>query len=183
MAVAATDFSTPAVPEGFSSVGPVTRLFDKDGNPLAAPEVRQKPNLAAPDDVSTSVPGFAPFFGTSAAAPAAAGTAALIRSAKPAMPVDEVYAIMTDSANTLDCPALGNPDIDCGAGFLLADRAVAMALDPTPPVIAPTVTPATPDGTHGWYHAPVSVSWSVTTPARRSSTRPAATRRRSAMGP
>ena len=66
--------------------------------------------------------------------PAAAGIAALLLSAQPGLSVDALYAIMTDPANALDCPAPGNPDVDCGAGFLLADRALPMVLDSTPPV-------------------------------------------------
>jgi subtilase family protein len=161
LAVAASPFGTPATPESFSSRGPVMRLFDINGRALAAPEVRQRPSLAAPDGVSTSVPGFAPFYGTSAAAPAAAGIAALILSAKPAMSIDELYAIMTSPANATDCPAAGNPDIDCGAGFLRADAALAMGLDPTPPAITATISPPAPDGPDGWYRGPVSVTWTV----------------------
>jgi hypothetical protein len=33
--------------------------------------------------------------------------------------------------------------------------------DTTPPVITPTVTPASPDGTNGWYRSNVSVTWTV----------------------
>ncbi len=161
LTVAASPYSSPTTAETFSSRGPVTHYFDLNGTPLPVPEVLQKPDMAAPDGVATSLSGFSPFSGTSAAAPAAAGIAALIRSAKPAMPVDEVYAIMTDPANTLDCSAPGNPDADCGAGFDLADRAVAMAEDPSPPVVTSTVSPPTPDGPNGWYHEPVTVSWSV----------------------
>jgi hypothetical protein len=39
-----------------------------------------------------------------------------------------------------------------------------MALDPTPPVITPVVTPAAPDGANGWYRTPASVTWSVSDP-------------------
>lgn len=165
LTVAASDWSTPTVPEAYSSRGPVTHFFDASGARFAVAETRQKPDLAAPDDVQTSIaPMFSPFPGTSAAAPAAAGIAALIRSAKPAMPIDELYAIMTSPENALDCPAPGNPDIDCGAGFLLADSALAMALDPTPPVIAPVLSPARPDGTNDWYREPVGVTWQVEDP-------------------
>jgi hypothetical protein len=167
LAVAASDYTTPQTPEDFSSRGPVTHFFDANSNPLAAPEVRQKPDLAAPDGVSTTVLGhFQPLFsGTSAAAPAAAGIAALIRSAKPALAIDELYAIMTDPANALDCAlSAAIPDPDCGAGFVLADRAVAMALDATTPVISPVVTPAAPDGANGWYRGPVTVTWNASDP-------------------
>ena len=165
LAVAASDFSTPQTPEAFSSRGPVTHFFDANGTPLASPELRQKPDLAAPDDVDTTVTGFTGFQGTSAAAPAAAGIAALIRSAKPALAIDELYAIMTMPANALDCGlSAAVPDPDCGAGFVLADRAVAMALDATPPVITPVVSPAAPDGANGWYRGPVTVTWSASDP-------------------
>ena len=111
------------------------------------------------------MPGFdaaKPFYGTSAAAPAAAGIAALIVSSHPTISVDALYAFMTDPANTLDCTsAAGNPDTDCGAGFLLADRAVEVARDKTPPVITPTISPPAPDGADGWYRGAVSVTWSV----------------------
>ena len=80
------------------------------------------------------------------------------------MPIDELYAIMTSPENALDCPAPGSPDSDCGAGFLLADRAVAMALDTTPPLIAPTIAPPSPDGANGWYRGPVTVGWNVSDP-------------------
>ena len=68
--------------ESFSSRGPtVTRYLDKDGVRLATPDVRLKPDLAGADGVATTVDGpsgldLNPFFGTSAAAPSAAGVAA-----------------------------------------------------------------------------------------------------------
>ena len=78
------------------------------------------------------------------------------------MDVDELYAIMTSPANALDCVlSAALPDPDCGAGFVLADRAVQMALDATPPVIAPALAPAAPDGANGWYRTAVGVTWSV----------------------
>jgi hypothetical protein len=80
--------------EGFSSQGPVTIYFDANGVRLASPEQRKKPDFAAVDGVNTtSFPGpdidslsstdyegdgFPNFSGTSAAAPHAAGIAALL---------------------------------------------------------------------------------------------------------
>ncbi len=46
--------------------------------PLTPPEIRVKPDVVAADGTNTSVPGFMPFFGTSAAAPHAAAVAALL---------------------------------------------------------------------------------------------------------
>lgn len=80
--------------ESFSSPGPSTIAFDNDGHRLAQAQIRRKPDIAAPDGGNTTffpagpdqdyeaffgVPdGFPNFFGTSAAAPHAAATAALI---------------------------------------------------------------------------------------------------------
>ena len=139
-------------PEPFSSRGPKTRLFDVNGVHLATPLVLQKPQLAGADNVATSVPGFNPFAGTSAATPSAAGVAILVRQANPTMPLAELAAIMTDPVNTSDCSLAGLPDLDCGFGFIFADRAVTQALDPTPPEVAGAVTPAAPTGRQWLVH-------------------------------
>jgi hypothetical protein len=39
-----------------------------------------------------------------------------------------------------------------------------MALDATPPVVTPVVTPAAPDGANGWYRGPVTVTWDTPDP-------------------
>ena len=83
IAVGAVPYSDPTHIEPFSSYGNATIYFDPAGNRLATPEVRHKPDLVAPDRVSTAVPGFAPFAGTSAAAPHVAGAAALILDVNP----------------------------------------------------------------------------------------------------
>jgi hypothetical protein len=155
--------------ESFSSRGPtVTRYIDKDGNRLPTPDVRPKPDLAGADGVATTIdgtvggPDLNPFFGTSAAAPSAAGVAAVVWSAKPSMSVDELYAILRDARGMIDCTsAPGWPDGDCGRGFLQADAKVVMALDASPPAVAAVTSPAGPDGANGWFHSPVALSWNV----------------------
>jgi hypothetical protein len=131
--------------------------------PLATPDVRAKPNLAAADGVATTLGPFSglnPFFGTSAAAPAAAGIAALIRSAKPTLTAAQVATILTDPAFAQDCTATaGQPDPDCGVGFILADKMVAAAKDASPPSVSPVTSPAAGPG--GWFRGTVSVSWAV----------------------
>jgi len=153
-------------PESFSSRGPAVRTRDANGNPLASPDVRQKPNVAGADGVSTDLAGGSglnPFFGTSAAAPSVAGVAALALSANPSMTVDQLYALLTNPANSLDCTsAAGDPDNDCGAGFIQADRVVAQAK--TPPSVAAALSPAAPNGAGGWYRSPVTVAWNIGDP-------------------
>ena len=148
--------------ESFSSRGPtVTRYLDKDGVRLATPDVRLKPDLAGADGVATTIDGTVgarpePFFGTSAAAPSAAGVAALVWAAKPSMSVDLLYAILTDPRGMIDCTsAAGQPDGDCGWGFLQADAKINLALDASPPAVAavtprPRPTAATAGSTATW---------------------------------
>ena len=122
----------PEHPESFSSRGPtVTRYFDKDGNRLATPDVRPKPDLAGRrwrgDHTRTSTtvgcqPDLNPFFGTSAAAPSAAAVADARVVGEAVLSVDQLYAILTDPRGMNDCTsAPGYPDGDCGFGFLRAD--------------------------------------------------------------
>jgi subtilase family protein len=81
------------VAESFNALGGnLPFYFDSQGNRLASPEIRQKPEFAAADGVDTSFfppddgadsdnDGFPNFFGTSAAAPNAAAFAALLLEA------------------------------------------------------------------------------------------------------
>jgi len=80
MAVGAVDWVTPNVPEVFSSLGGNLPIVADDltGARFATPQIRQKPNVMGPDGVSTTLAGFSPFFGTSAAAPHIAAAAALL---------------------------------------------------------------------------------------------------------
>ena len=65
-------------------------FFNADGSPITPGNysstggtVRQKPDFTGADGVDTSVRGFRPFFGTSAAAPHLAAIAALVLSGNP----------------------------------------------------------------------------------------------------
>ncbi len=106
-------------PERFTSDGPRKTFFAPDGSPLA--ETRQKPDITAADGVSTSVTGFNPFFGTSAAAPNAAAIAGLILSGNPTLKPAEVKEALV--ATAIDIVESG-VDNRTGAGIVMADRAL-----------------------------------------------------------
>src|SRR3984957_6959780 len=116
--------TTPAQLESFSSEGGAPTLFDVNGARLATPVVRQKPDFVGPDGgndtflgftlatagitgtnglLTTSIsecqnnPNYPNFFGTSAAAPHAAGISALMMQASSAAPT-QIYAALRDSA-------------------------------------------------------------------------------------
>ncbi|MGF1453869.1 MAG: Ig-like domain-containing protein [Alphaproteobacteria bacterium] len=117
----------------FSSQGPTSILFDIDGNRLAQPEIRQTPDIVAPDGVDTTFfgssdfdnTGFNDFFGTSAAAPQAAAVAALMLDANPDLTPEAVRDILQDTAINIGFPGFDNAS---GAGLIQADRAVQAAL-------------------------------------------------------
>src|SRR5262249_50165994 len=79
--------------------------------------VRQKPDIAAADGVTTTVPGFAPFFGTSAAAPHAAAIAALLKSYNSSLSRGQVRQVLMGSALDIDGPGF---DRNSGAGIVMA---------------------------------------------------------------
>ncbi|MBI3779311.1 MAG: S8 family serine peptidase [Gammaproteobacteria bacterium] len=117
--------------ETYSSDGPRRIFFNADGTPITPGNfsstggtVRQKPNIAAADGVATSVVGFNPFFGTSAATPHAGAIAALVKSLDPGLPSAFIRPILTQTA--LDIEAFG-VDRDSGAGILDAFAAVRIS--------------------------------------------------------
>lgn len=137
--------------ELFSTDGNRKVFYDRNGNPLngGRGEVRKKPDLAAADGVSTTLPsgsGLNPFFGTSAAAPHAAGVAALLKSAKPALKAPALRAALTKPA--LDIEAFGF-DRDSGFGIVDAVGTLNFAhAKPSPFLELGTVT-ATPTSGDG----------------------------------
>ncbi|HKD55716.1 MAG TPA: S8 family serine peptidase [Steroidobacteraceae bacterium] len=145
--------TSPALLESFSAEGGEPILFGTNGTRLATPEVRQKPDFTGPDGGNTSFFGvflaktdrtdsssvagcqndasYLNFFGTSAAAPHAAGAAALMLQANPTVSAAQILQNLRSSA----LPMGGNaPDYDSGYGFLQVDAAIAL-LPPGPPVI------------------------------------------------
>ncbi|OXM62160.1 S8 family serine peptidase [Amycolatopsis vastitatis] len=142
-------FSGATKAERFTSDGPRRVFYEADGTPITpgnvsstGGEVRNKPEITAADGVQTSVSGFNPFFGTSAAAPHAAAIAALVLSGNPGLPSSEVREALINTAVDIEKPG---PDNFTGAGVILADKVLAYTgASPQPLAVAkqPTVTPA-----------------------------------------
>jgi len=121
VAVAAVDWATPTVPEDFSSKGGVLEfLFDDAGNRLTTPYTFFKPQITAPDGISTTLPaggGLNPFYGTSCAAPQVAAVAALIWGNQPNLTRDQLTFHLY--ATAIDIYAPGQDDLT-GAGLIQA---------------------------------------------------------------
>ena len=123
---------SPPQLELFSSSGGTPILFDTAGNRLTNAEIGSKPEIVAPDGgdttffgIDTDGNGFPNFFGTSAAAPHAAGVAALLLQARPGSTPLQIYAALENSA--ID---MGSPGFDYDSGFGLVQADVALALSP-----------------------------------------------------
>ncbi len=120
----------PPVLESFSSAGPTRILFDTDGARLATPIIRQKPEIVAPDggnttffSSATSVDAdfFPNFFGTSAAAPHAAGVAALLLEQRRTLAPFSIYSVLQGTAINMGPAGF---DFDSGFGLIQADAAL-----------------------------------------------------------
>ena len=136
--------------EPFTSDGPRRVFFNADGSAITPGDfsstggaVRNKPDITAADGVSNTLPrtsGLNPFYGTSAAAPAAASVAALVRSANPALTQSDIRTALTSTA--IDIMAPGN-DRDSGAGIIMAFEAVdSLGVTGTANPILATITAA-----------------------------------------
>lgn len=123
--VGAVDYFNQDEPADFTSIGPVTILFNPDGTRKETPEVRltQGPGFAAIQDTDTTFfppfpgndidgNGFPNFSGTSAAAPHAAAIAALIKQANPDFTPEQIYERLASTAKDI-----GEPGFDNATGF------------------------------------------------------------------
>jgi hypothetical protein len=104
----------PPLLEYFSSVGGVPNYYDIKGHRIA-PLIRKKPEIVAPDGGFNSL--FNPFFGTSAAAPHAAGVAALMIEAQKLKTItpSQIKGILTTHTWDMDNPY--TPGFDKGFDF------------------------------------------------------------------
>jgi subtilisin-like proprotein convertase family protein len=142
-------FTATQQSEVFTSDGPRKVFFNPNGTPITPGNftstggaVRAKPDLTAADGVVTSVPGFAPFFGTSASAPHAAAIAGLVISSNPGITPAEVRTALTSTALDIEGPGW---DRDTGFGILMANRVLQFTGATPQPFTtagAATVTPA-----------------------------------------
>ncbi len=130
--VAAVDWGsdTPAPFTGaesvqtYSSDGPRRVFYDAAGAEITPGDVsstggtlRQKPDLAAADSVSTATPGFEAFFGTSASAAHAAAIASLMLSRDPSLSSSDLRDIFAETAWDIEAPGV---DRDSGMGLVNA---------------------------------------------------------------
>jgi hypothetical protein len=137
---------TQAQLESFSSLGGTPILFDTSGTRLATPVVRQKPDFVTADGVNNTFLGFTlasatppitdnstvmqcannpsypNFLGTSAAAPHAAGLAALLLQANSSITPGDIYTALRFSAAPM---VTASPDLTTGYGMLQAGAALA----------------------------------------------------------
>jgi Subtilase family/Putative Ig domain len=164
--------TSPAQLESFSSLGGAPILFNTSGAAITS-ETRQKPDFVGPDGVNNTFLGFTlagsgftdtssvsecaddagypNFFGTSAATPHAAGVAALMLQANPAVTPAQIYTNLQSSAAAMGTsanpntpltpdPTGGTYNFNAGYGFIQAQA--AMALVPAGPTEI-TVKPST----------------------------------------
>ena len=128
-------FYSGNVVEYFSADGPRRMFYNPDGSPITpgnfsstGGRVLLKPDFTAADGVTTTPPGFAPFFGTSCAAPHAAAIAALVLSYNPSLTPAQVRTVLTNSC--IDIMGTGW-DRNSGAGILMAYAALQNTPPPT----------------------------------------------------
>ncbi len=150
--------------ETFSSDGPRRMFYQPNGTPFVAGNftatggtVLNKPDITAADGASTSVTGFSPFYGTSAAAPHAGAIAAMIKCYKPSLTSAQIRTLMTSTA--LDIGAAGL-DRDSGSGIVMALQSLQGTAAPDVLTVAETGLDAS--GPYAGPFAPTSGTYTLT---------------------
>jgi subtilase family protein len=145
ISVAAVHYNTTTSPESYSSRGPVTHYFAPvaGSSPAAAlpsPQTISKPDIAATDCGATTffVPPSFRFCGTSAAAPHAAGIAALMSEKMQTATVGEIRSALLGSAAPVG--AFGQCAV--GAGLVNAPGAIERVPAPQPAPLLSCLAPA-----------------------------------------
>jgi len=114
ISIAAANVGTPTTVASYSSRGPATRTLSPTGTAIPL-KILDKPDFTSNDGAQTSVPGFQPFFGTSAAAPNAAGVAALLLDYNPALTPAQIRSALL--AGVIDINTAGY-DLATGNGLI-----------------------------------------------------------------
>lgn len=110
-----------------SSEGPRRLFFTPGGTPYTSPQILEKPDVTAADGVTTDIPGFKPFFGTSAAAPQVAGIAALMWSKNPHLTAEQIKDKLRSSAIQIE----GNDTWNSLSGYGIVNAVRALrAVEP-----------------------------------------------------
>ena len=158
--------TSPAQLETYSALGGDPILFDKTGTAQAS-VTRQKPNIAGPDGGDNTFLGFVigaggsgqcsasgkfpGFFGTSAATPHVAASAALLLQLNSALTPAALYTALENSAASAanyagsDGPPVVPPGTNYagGYGFIQADKTGIAAGSSGAPVISASLNPTT----------------------------------------
>jgi hypothetical protein len=115
----------PPVSESFSSSGAGTELlFSDNGTALATADQISPVTISGVDDVNTTLPGsLGDIYGTSAATPTVAATAALMLQEDPSLTPAQISQMLAESALPF-----GNSSVS-GAGLTQIDAAVELAAD------------------------------------------------------
>lgn len=162
VSVGAVPFNDSSEPEEYSSRGPVRHDFGpvegtKAAKKLVSPEILSKPDLVATDcGLTTFFAFFVPgqgwrFCGTSAAAPHAAGVAALMLDEKSATPAQVRAALQASALEVGEVGEFGACAV--GAGLIDATEAIEDLL--SPPVFSPEkCLPPEPEGSVEEARAP-----------------------------
>ncbi len=140
-------YNDPPLLDYFSSAGGTPISFSSTGSRLPTPEVREKPEIVAPNGVDTTFfyptsdrnsNGIPDFSGTSAAAPHAAAVAALMLEANMMATPDSIYTALEQTAVDMESTDF---DFDSGWGLVKADDAVdAILVSNIPPTANFTYT-------------------------------------------
>lgn len=110
-----------------SSEGPRLMFFTPGGDSYTRPRLLEKPDITAADGVTTDVPGFEHFFGTSAAAPQVAGIAALMWSKNPHLTAEQIKEALLSSAIQIE----GNESWNSRSGYGIVNAVRALrAIEP-----------------------------------------------------
>ncbi|RYG41175.1 hypothetical protein EON79_21260, partial [bacterium] len=140
-------FNAGDVTTGYSSDGLRRVYYDADNNQIstdltyAGAAIRNKPVVAGPDGTSTTVPGFQPFYGTSAAAPHVAALSALLKQFAPDATNTQILAALTGGAVDILTPGY---DKDSGFGAVSGRGAVKVLMEAKTLGVSPASGNASP---------------------------------------